>query len=78
MAVETYKEGGIGQVLEFHSSIALNRDQVNSYTDLLQHEMNSFNIMVCKIVKTIDKEGKFIKSNFQLWFSIRVLIFLEA
>jgi hypothetical protein len=28
MAVETYKEGGIGQVLEFHSSIALNNAQV--------------------------------------------------
>lgn len=30
MAVETYKEGGIGQVLEFHSSIALNRAQVRT------------------------------------------------
>jgi hypothetical protein len=30
MAVETYKEGGIGQVLEFHSSIALNRAQVDT------------------------------------------------
>jgi hypothetical protein len=28
MAVETYKDGGIGQVLEFHSSIALNKAQV--------------------------------------------------
>jgi len=30
MAMETYKEGGIGQLLEFHSSIALNRVQVSN------------------------------------------------
>jgi hypothetical protein len=54
MAVETYKDGGIGQVLEFHSSIALNKAQVKkkinfkTYSSLFLMLISKYNVCIDK------------------------------